>query len=324
MHSLDTMRSASGRWGRIAGALAVAAGLLAAACSSSGATPTISNPEYSGFLAAREFVVGENRFPFVLRALRGGLLEDAQVQVGFYSFDGETPVLRSQTLATVRQVEGVTPHTHPDGELHEHLDVRKVYVVDRVVFDQPGVWGVQFSVTTADGQPVAVQGLGLFVEEENIAPGVGDPVPPSRNLTLADVESIEEIDTRIPPDDMHELSVAQALKAGKPFVVVFATPAFCITQVCGPVTDVVAELQGRYGDRVNFIHIEPWDLTLARTEGRLVLTEVALEWDLPSEPWVFVVGDDGRVAARFEGIASSEEIEAAILEALGNEQGGEG
>ena len=94
MRSRDTTRSAGGHWRRLAGALAAAAGLLAAACSSGGATPTISNPEYSGFLAATEFVVGENRFPFVLRALDGGLLEDAQVQVRFYSFDRQTCLQR--------------------------------------------------------------------------------------------------------------------------------------------------------------------------------------------------------------------------------------
>jgi hypothetical protein len=36
------------------------------------------------------------------------------------------------------------------------------------------------------------------------------------------------------------------------------------------------------------------------------------EWNLPSEPWVFVVGRDGRVAAKFEGAVSVPELTAAV------------
>jgi hypothetical protein len=91
---------------------------------------------------------------------------------------------------------------------------------------------------------------------------------------------------------------------------------FCISQICGPITDVAIEMHKRYGDRMNFIHIEPWDLKTARTEGRLVPTQLFLEWNLPTEPWVFVVGKDGKITARYEGIVANEEIEGSIQEAL--------
>ena len=115
---------------------------------------------------------------------------------------------------------------------------------------------------------------------------------------------------------MHELSVAQALELEKPFSVVFATPRFCFTRMCGPVTDIAAALHDRYKERVNFIHIEPWDLKITRSEGRLVPIDVALEWNLPTEPWVFVVDGDGKVSSRFEGLVSSEELENAITAVL--------
>ena len=86
--------------------------------------------------------------------------------------------------------------------------------------------------------------------------------------------------------------------------------------MCGPVTDIVASLHSRFQDKVNFIHIEPWDLQLARTEGRLVANDIALEWNLPTEPWVFVVNEDGNVAARFEGLVASEELADAITALL--------
>jgi len=115
---------------------------------------------------------------------------------------------------------------------------------------------------------------------------------------------------------MHDLSVAEALQEDKPFVVAWTTPMFCVSQICGPVLDEVIKVQDQYGDRVNFIHIEPWDLKVARNEGRLVAIPEFAEWELPSEPWVFVVDGAGRVAARYEGLVTHEELEVAVREVL--------
>ncbi len=40
------------------------------------------------------------------------------------------------------------------------------------------------------------------------------------------------------------------------------------------------------------------------------------EWELQTEPWVFVVDAAGRVSSRFEGTASTEELVDAIELAL--------
>ena len=40
------------------------------------------------------------------------------------------------------------------------------------------------------------------------------------------------------------------------------------------------------------------------------------EWKLPSEPWVFLVGPDGRVRDRFEGTVSVRELDAAASRLL--------
>ena len=36
------------------------------------------------------------------------------------------------------------------------------------------------------------------------------------------------------------------------------------------------------------------------------------EWNLPSEPWTFVVDGDGLVQAKFEGFATSQELGDAL------------
>ncbi len=291
-------------------------GFLTAACSSAGPTP--SGIEYSAFVASSVHTVGENRHLFALVSGEFEQLETPEVQVRYYLLRGEeTPELRATALAKFRQSEGVTPHQHADRQVHQHIEVRGVHVVDSVVFDRSGFWRAEFDVPSEPGERVKVGTAAFEVTDDSIVPDVGDLVPPSENLTLADVDSIEEIETRVPPDDMHELSVAQALQQDKPFVVVFAAPMFCVSRMCGPVTDVVAELHSRYRDRANFIHIEPWDLAMARGQGRLVPTKITLEWNLPTEPWIFVVDRSGRVAARFEALVATEELEAALIPLIG-------
>ena len=285
--------------------------VAAAGCGTDDGPPAVGGKAYSGLIAASEFVAGENRFPFVLVSVDGELLEDARVRVKFFSLEGRTPELLAEEAAEWRTVEGVTPHRHPDGETHLHLDFRGFYVVDSVELPKPGIWEAEFDLSGAYGGP-DVTSAAFEVSAGPTAPGVGERVPATENLTIHDVASFTELSTRAVEDDLHELSVAQALERGRPFVVVFASPAFCVSATCGPVTDTIAAVQDRFRGRAGFIHIEPWDLDAARNEGRLVPAPVMDEWRLPSEPWTFVVGADGRVVKRFEGLVTGDEVAAAL------------
>ena len=291
---------------------------LSAACSSGPSTqgPTDGSTSYSGVLAATQFLVGENRFPFGLINVDGEELREAAVLVRFYSLNQDEPQLRAEHPAQWRETVGITPHLHADGQLHEHTDVRGVYVVDSALLDEPGIWGADFEVTALDGRQPMVQGAAFQVDPDSSVPQVGERVPPTQNPTIHDVEHFSDLSTRLVEDDLHEFSVAQALQEAKPFVVVFSSPQFCISRMCGPVTDMAAAVHRRHRESVNFIHIEPWDLNAARNEGSLVASEAMREWSLPTEPWVFVVDTEGRVAARFEGLVSDGELEQAVLAVL--------
>ena len=293
---------------------AIVVGLLAVAaagCGTDDGAPAVGGKAYSGLIAASEFVVGENRFPFGLVARDGGFLEDARVRVRFFSLEDGTPELLAEEAAEWRTIEGVTPHRHPDGETHLHLDFRGVYVVDSVELPTPGIWEAEFDVSGAYGGP-DVTSAAFAVSAGPTAPGVGERVPATENPTIHDVASFAEVSTRAVEDDLHELSVAQALEVGRPFVVVFASPRFCVSAMGGPVTDTIAAVHDRFRGRADFIHIEPWDLEAARNEGRLIPSPVMDEWRLPTEPWTFVVGADGRVVKRFEGLVTGDEVAAAL------------
>ena len=101
----------------------------------------------------------------------------------------------------------------------------------------------------------------------------------------------------------------RSLAAHRPFVVTFATPKFCTSRTCGPVVDVVEAVRRQFASRgIRFIHVEVYkDNDPTRGYNRWMR-----QWGLASEPWVFLVGRDGRVKAKFEGSVSAAELAAAI------------
>lgn len=188
----------------------------------------------------------------------------------------------------------------------------------RLAFDRVGFWELEVTAARADGTPVVARGA-LQVKEKTAAPNVGDAAPRSSTPTTDQVTDLSTITSSNPPDpDLYRRSIAQALDAGKPLVVVFATPAFCVSATCGPQVKVLSELKDRYGEQANFIHVEvfqdPHLLKGGRLQGKPV--PAVLEWGLPTEPWTFVIDRAGRVHARFEQFTTLEEIAAALQEVL--------
>jgi hypothetical protein len=123
--------------------------------------------------------------------------------------------------------------------------------------------------------------------------------------------NLAAIDTRVPHDDMHKESFDDVL-GKKPIALLFATPALCQSRVCGPVTDVMLELEQKYRGRMTFIHQEVYRDNQIKEGLRPSLEAFHLE----SEPWLFVVNRHGRVAARLEGAFGLDGAEAAIRAGL--------
>lgn len=186
--------------------------------------------------------------------------------------------------------------------------VRGFYVT-QFDFRSAGNWEV--ALTTEDGtaQPATFQ-----VTEQAVVPEVGTPAPLSDSATSADAP-IDTISTDPDPDpSFYELSVADAVRSGRPSVIVFSTPAFCQTAICGPMLDLVKSIAPDHPD-AHFIHVEVYE-NIDDPQGELVEAQPILDWGLLTEPWVFVVDGEGLVSARFEGaIGRSELVDA--LEALG-------
>ena len=248
-----------------------------------------------------ELAVGPNRFALALN------LED------------RTPILDGDVLLRFFFGEELKAEQQA-GFTWAIQDVIGFYVAN-VDFDAAGQWTVEVVVTFDGGEESSVT-FPFPVVEESAFPNVGQAAPLSNSLTLATEPNIKRISTDQDPNlAFYETSIADAMTLDKPAVIVFATPAFCTTQFCGPVLDNAKSVRADYAEDVTFIHIEPFVLDegggLVAEDGIPAVTETASEWNLQTEPWVYIVDADGLISARFEGAASIEELTAAIQAALG-------
>lgn len=194
-------------------------------------------------------------------------------------------------------------------------EVRGVYAAE-VTFDRPGYWGV---VVNADlqGEGAASATSTFQVQAKHQVPAVGAAALRTKNLTVASrgvpkaaIDSRAQTEGKIPDPELHQTTIAQAVAARRPVVAVFATPVYCVSRFCGPITDMIAELAPRY-PKAAFVHVEIW-----RDFEKREINKGAADWLLHNndlnEPWVFVIGPDGKIAARLDNVATKAEVQAAL------------
>lgn len=270
-------------------------------------------------ITTSELVVGQNRFAFGLLK-QGQLVADLTVAVRVYDTRSEPPQLTAARPAIYHKLEvmeqGNHVHIHPDGTRHLHgtgTDVNGIYVT-HLPLDRPGPWGLEILARQGDG-PVEIARLSVTALDVPRAPVPGAPAPRSKNLVASDVVDLRAIDSSEPPDPrLHQTRIADAIAQGRPQIIVFATPKYCASRVCGPVLDVVRALIPAYGSRVAFVHQEIWQ----GSPGQKFAPTVQ-EWNLRTEPWIFLVDGQGVIRARFEGLTTRRELEAALRRMLGLE-----
>ena len=186
-----------------------------------------------------------------------------------------------------------------------------IYVAD-IPFEREGDYEI-LGVTQLDQRVVGGDPVTVRVTRPKQPPAVGDAAPRVSTPTREDVGDLSEIDTREPPSSMHEFDLADVL-GRRPVMLLFATPRLCRSRVCGPVVDVLEQVKAENPDAAAFIHMEIFNGNSRENGQRSQVTE----YGLPSEPWLFAIDAQGRVAERIEGAFSAEEAEAALQKATGN------
>src|SRR4051794_1414043 len=283
-------------------------------------TPTVTQPPSGGYPGwppnvasdlipipvSTELVVGPNRMLVNLITKQNEPLASATrpVQLRLYNLAADPAQAKVDTQATfLPTIEG-----------------RPGLYRANVAFDAAGDWGLETITTEQDGSHRSGR-MVFTVLEKGSTPGIGDQAPKSTTPTATTPDEIAHISTDTRPDpDFYKLSEADALAQHKPFVIVFATPAFCRTAMCGPTLDIIKSAAAGYKDKLTFIHVEPYQLTYTNGQLQPVLTEDNLPipvdatniWGLPTEPYTFVVDSSGKVTAKFEGIVAPDELRAAF------------
>ena len=298
-----------------------ASAVLLAACSPGMERPGGDQTPGSGLVAqvaSYELVAGEeNRLIVGLlteenRLVAGGEVEFTFTYVGTEESSESVPA--GAATATFLPIPGQEGTEFPDRPtIVSPAEAQGVYRAEGVTFDRPGFYQVEVRAELGDGG-VRTATAAFEVVAEPAYPAPGERAPRTENLTLGSDAPPEAIDSRagleggVPDRELHRTTIAEAIGAGRPALVVFATPVYCVSQFCGPITDMVSGLARDYRGVAEFIHVEIW-----RDFQDQAINRSAAEWllrnDNLTEPWVFLIGADGRILARWDNVATREEIE---------------
>ena len=326
--------------GRAAGAAGLLAGLALVSCGGGGSsTGSAANTQQPALVKPSDFPQPGSK---TLAELQKGLgpgpvlapavsdLKPGLNRFGFGLFDrsrkqiSETPaaiyiqntkggpvlgpfVAHDESLAVQKEYQSETVAKDPDA-------ASSVYVAD-IRFNTPGTYRAMAVVRLDDRLVAATQaGPALRVQKADPVPAVGAKAPLIDTPTSKSVHGdLDKIDTRTPHDDMHQVNFRDVV-GRKPVVLVFATPLLCVSRVCGPVVDIAQEVEHTFplAKQFDFVHMEIYNNNKVIDGYR---PQVAA-FRLPTEPWVFVVGKNGKIAARMEGAFSVNELQNALKTAL--------
>ena len=273
MHRRSFLKSSALVGGLIASPAALAA--CAKGGGETAATIPEGEPSLVPVVASMELLTGsDQRIAFGLRTLENEPVPDAKPQVFLRGLDDKKVVAGPFEAAPV-----------------EDTGVEALY-------------GTQVSVDTAgtmefvvvNGAEFGSQAINAVAPEKSTSPVPGAAAKAVQTPTKDKKLGYTTVCTAEPPCGMHEISLDQALAKGQPVMLTFATPAYCQTAVCGPAVDNVeqARTSGEFSN-VAWIHTEIYS-----DEGQTVGDPVRA-WNLQSEPWVFAIGADGKIAGRLDG-----------------------
>lgn len=174
-------------------------------------------------------------------------------------------------------------------------------------FAQSGTYTLVAHATLPDGSTHTGRADVTVTTHSPELPVGFNPPSVSQRIVTDPNTRITDLDSGVPPDDWHTMTIAQALAAHRPMVLYFGEPGFCMSQVCGPVVGILKQLCTTYCDKLVFEHVEV--RTPPGAEGPFNPAYVA--FGLTSEPWIYFVNSAGVVADRFEGPVTVDELKGA-------------
>lgn len=276
---------------------AVAGAVLLGACSDDeSAVGTTTTAPASGDLALVQFFGG----PPMLAAGR-----EVRAPFGVADADGLLPLDRTPEAVAVTVLG-------PDGgvvvepyEVARHAEgLPRPYYPLRFTVDDPGIYTGRAEI---DGASLEMA-IKIDAAGDVQVIQAGDELPPIITPTVDDAHGVEPICTNDPACPLHDVTVADALDAGRPIGLLVATPAFCQIAICGPVLDVLLAVADDHPD-VLLLHAEVY---ADPAQGLEVKTPAVEELGLSFEPCLVLTRSDGVVVERLDTIFDEVEVSEAL------------
>jgi hypothetical protein len=230
------------------------------------------------------FTPGEARLPISLSdgqnlATTGPDSIKGQIQA-------EDGTVVADVVATLRNADIVVPYW----EVRANLAAAGTYVL-RLEGDDG--YGATFQV---------------FEPAQVASPLTGAPLPPFDTPTVDDHRGVEPYCSLTPdPCPLHDVTLTDALKSGKPVVYMIGTPAHCQTGTCAPGLEFLVAEHTRVGADVVMVHADVYADDAATTVAPAV---EALKVDY--EPIVYFVDATGVIVDRLDGVWDSGELRERI------------
>lgn len=184
------------------------------------------------------------------------------------------------------------------------------FIATEVPFNAGGTWAIAVAVELADGRAESTPRLAFVVDDDARGPQAGDPAPTVHTPTAADgvLERMPQ-----PADSaltMYERPATALIAAGEPFLIVWASAERCAgRRACARALEQAGAILNR--GKIAVLHVEPFGRP--RPAELQTLIDAANEaWSIEAEPQFYVVNADGLIAARFEIVVKTSELEAAI------------
>lgn len=282
--------------------------------------------------AAMVFYKGENRYPFGVFERDRTQVPGAEVALYIAKAPVPPPGAKSKSgskgqTAKAQQQALDQPAVGPFPASIESLATQPAFRA-KTTSDDPDAASVVYSTQLdfpSDGEWLIaalvkeggeIKGTLLpsaVVGEFSQIPRPGQKAPKIHTPTPADVGGdLAKITTRIPPDTQNRVDYAEVL-GKEPILLLFATPQFCQSRVCGPVVDVAEQVKQEYGNKAAFIHMEIYK---DNDPSKGVRSQVRA-FNLPSEPWLFAINRQGTVSAVIEGAFGLERLTAVVKKVEG-------
>ena len=245
-------------------------------------------------LSTRDFGTGNQRFAVLLISKTGFVTnETVNITTSLVQKNQNSQQLQKKT-AIFYQWENLAKGTY----------------VANFNFNKSGTWEALIEVLNENNNVTKSTDIKFEVKKTSYTTKIGKSAKSSKTKTINDVDSLNELSTgsKIYPN-LYQTSLEHAVNLNKPVIVSFASPGYCIERSCGPQTDVLNQMQKSDNSKLFFIHVELYENPekILGNPVNKILSQAAIEWNLPSAEWTFIIIEK-KVVAKYEGFVTKQEI----------------